>query len=67
MGKLNHDALEKFVQEVLSKREPCPAMVLAWGWALKQVGFQAFAANRQKTWRACSDRHEAAQGGGARS
>jgi len=35
--KLNHDQLERFVTEALSKREPCPAMVLAWGWALKQV------------------------------
>ena len=35
--KLSHEALEKFVSEVLNKREPCPAMVLAWGWMLKQV------------------------------
>lgn len=35
--KLTHSDLEKFVGDVLSKREPCPAMVLAWGWLLKQV------------------------------
>lgn len=39
MGKPTHDALERFVQDVLCKREPCPAMVLAWGWCLKQVRF----------------------------
>ena len=37
MGKLSHDDLERFVTDTLSKREPCPAMVLAWGWALKPV------------------------------
>jgi hypothetical protein len=35
--KLKHADLEKFVTETLSKREPCPAMVLAWGWVMKQV------------------------------
>lgn len=34
--KLTHSQLEKFVNDTLSKREPCPAMVLAWGWLLKQ-------------------------------
>lgn len=35
-SKLKHSELEKFVGETLSKREPCPAMVLAWGWMMKQ-------------------------------
>jgi hypothetical protein len=35
-AKLKHNELEKFVSETLSKREPCPAMVLAWGWMMKQ-------------------------------
>jgi hypothetical protein len=35
--KLAHKELESFVADTLSKREPCPAMVLAWGWLLKQV------------------------------
>lgn len=37
MSKLSHKQLESFVTDTLSKREPCPAMVLAWGWLLKQV------------------------------
>ena len=36
-SKLKHADLEKFVVDTLSKREPCPAMVLAWGWLMKQV------------------------------
>ncbi len=38
--KLKHSELEKFVTETLAKREPCPAMVLAWGWMMKQVSYR---------------------------
>ena len=48
MGKLSHDALEKFVSDVLNKREPCPAMVLAWGWMLKQVRARYLTASRAR-------------------
>ena len=36
-----HDSAVGLSNNVLSKREPIPALVLCWGWLLKQVRARA--------------------------